>query len=124
MDRQRSLRNDGKIVVQPPGQSCPYFESKTITLPVPSGTITLNVPFCRLSEIMGQRLNTLPAGQDLVRQLTSTPREGETRFIYGPDMNPITAPTCSSARLQQVCQPAFVQLLTRLALEATLPRAK
>src|ERR1051325_4155616 len=89
------FKGNGNIVVQLPGQQCPYFESKTVILPVPSGSVSLDVPTCRLAEVMGARLNTLPAGQEVIRLLTTTPQEGETRVMYGPDIDAITSPTCT-----------------------------
>lgn len=83
--------------------------------------MTLSVPLCHLAEVLGVRLKTTPEGQAVITSLTTTPHKGETRFLYGPDLQAITAEICSVERLHAQCEPAFIELLTRLGLEATLP---
>jgi hypothetical protein len=76
---------------------------------------------CRLAHLMGDRLNITPDGQAVTRLSTTAPQAGETRFMYGPDLDPIAALICLCERLQQRCKPEFIYLLTRLGLDATLP---
>ena len=102
---------------------CPYFEQNSVTLPVPGKptSLTLTVPVCRLAETMGKRLNTMPAGQEVLKLLTTTPKGGKARMMYGPDMQQMAASVCLVERLHARCEPDFVQTLTLLALEVTLP---
>ena len=73
---------------------------------------------------MGERLNTTAEGQSITRLLTTMPHRGETRFLYGPDLDPITAPLCLCERLRRVCEPEFIHILTRLGLDASLPKTE
>ena len=104
-------------------KQCPYFEQSIVTLPVPGKQtfLTLTVPICRLAETMSERLNTTPAGQEVLKLLTTTPLGGKARMMYGPDMQQMAAPICLVERLHARCEPEFVQTLTLFALEVTLP---
>ena len=84
---------------------------------------TLTVPRCSMAETLRVRLDTTPAGREITKRLTATPQGGETRMLYGPDMQPMAAAVCLVARLEARCKPEFVRLLNTFALETTLPEA-
>lgn len=118
------VKEEGEIVSTQTFEQCPYFEANTVTLPVPGEKpfVTLTVAKCHLAEEMRRRLNTLATGQEITKSLTTTPQGGETRMIYGPDMQPIAAAVCLIMRRDSHCEPHFVQTLNLLALEITLPQ--
>jgi hypothetical protein len=105
-------------------QPCPYFESKPVTLPTPGGSVTLYAVCCRLAEGMRERLAATPEGRQFVELLTITPHSGEPRFLCGPDMDPITRPTCTQSRRQERCQSASALLPGTLGLDAATPPEK
>jgi hypothetical protein len=109
-------------VVLQPTEQCPHYEARVVVLVMPTKKLSLTIPVCRLAHRMGERLNTTAEGQSISRLLTTTTLDGETRFLYGPDLDPITAPLCHRERLHHVCEPEFGHILTRLGLDASLPQ--
>ncbi len=104
-------------------QRCPYFALQVKRLPVSGLPHPLRVPIyeCALSETLCTRLRSLPEGEALDARLEVTAPDGSRQCLYGPDLETLSLATCTPQRGTQRCVPAFVDLMTALGLDATLP---
>ncbi len=106
---------------------CRHFVTRVHTLLVPDRNSHIQAPMrvlihqCAIAEVMCSRLCNLPDGVSLADSLKRIDADGSWHCLYGPDIEPLSVPTCSARRCSQSCQSAFVSLMTNLGLDAMLP---
>lgn len=101
---------------------CRYFTLEHKQVMVLDLPLILPVCRCALTELMLERLRTHPDGQILLPYLEGPPLDDDTpRPVIGADHHPISPQTCTEERKESQCIPGFLELLTDLGLDTSLP---
>lgn len=104
-------------------QACPYISFQVGNVIIPGHVSAMRFPIyqCALTDALRVGLRALPDGDVLADAMELTDAEGIRHSRYGPDLQPLSMPTCTDTRCKQICQPAFLNLMTDLGMDATLP---
>jgi hypothetical protein len=106
-----------------PKAQCQHFSFRVDTHPVPGLAKPLQVPIyqCCVADTLRARLRSLADGEEIAMALEQTASDGTRHSIYGPDMEPLSTVTCTQERYHCRCEPAFIDLMTVMGLNAALP---
>jgi hypothetical protein len=83
----------------------------------------LRLPVCRcvLTEVLIERLAAAPGNEELLSHIHGPAIDHQPRPIIGSDWAVVSAKTCTEKRKREKCIPCFVETLTDLGLDASLP---
>src|SRR5437660_143757 len=86
---------------------CGHFSIQTGHVRLPGAIQPLRVPIyrCAMAEEMVTRLQTKKKGKRLADLIQAEPLEGRQRLLCGPDLEAITAVTCTTDRCRRSCEP-------------------
>jgi hypothetical protein len=106
-----------------PEVRCRHFSFRVDMHPVPGLAQPLRIPIhqCRVADTLRTRLRSLADGEELAEALEQTASDGTRHSIYGPDMEPLSTHTCTQERCRRSYELAFVDLMTHMGLDTTLP---
>jgi hypothetical protein len=116
-----------------PTNLCGHFSLEIELLPVTHTSVVLRVPIrrCALAEHMVALISQRDEGQVIARKLSiaeapsansTEPDRNSIRVAFGPDLEAIHRPECTSQRCQESCTPSYRALVRQFGFEEEAER--
>lgn len=106
-----------------PESRCAYFSLSVAEIPLPGTRHPLRLPICRcaLTEVLIERLQAATGNEELLSYIHAPSLDGHPRPVVGSDWAVVSPTTCTERRKIEKCLPSFVETLTELGLDASIP---